>query len=67
METDLITLAYWQVGTLIAVFIMGLRSLYKQGFSEGRDKGINTTLAVLEKKGIIQVDENENIVGWEID
>lgn len=67
METDLITLAYWQVGTLIAVFVMGLRSLYKQGLAEGTDRGINTTLDVLVKKGIIQVDENENIVGWEID
>lgn len=51
---------------LLAVFAVGLlhtgRSAYKQGRNDGTNQGIELTLTVLQTKGIITLNEAEEIL-----
>ena len=48
-------LEYWQIGTLGAVFALGLWHTGKQGLKDGVELGTNLTLHILDQNGIIKV------------
>lgn len=51
---------------LLAIFALGLwhhgRKSYKQGRNDGTNQGIELTLALLTAKGIININEAEEII-----
>lgn len=68
----MITLDFWHLGTLAAVFITALFHMYWTGFKRGviktaelySDDGLNRALTFLAKQGIIriEVEDGEQII-----
>lgn len=57
---------WFEVLTLLSVFALALfhhgKKSYRQGREDGTNQGIELTLALLQAKGIIDINEAEEII-----
>lgn len=62
-------LSTFQIGILIAFFLIAMihhgKTSYRQGRVNGTNEGIEQTLAILTAKGIININEAEEILRQE--